>query len=55
MVVIFGAGRLQELYYMKLRNSSHIKVDPSIDVSRLNKNKDVTSVIPYDISKLINV
>lgn len=51
VIVMFGAGRFQEWYQMRLGNFSYIAVDPNIDTKQLERNRNVRSVVPYDMTK----
>ena len=48
VIIIFGAGRFQEINDMKLDDFSYIAIDPNIDVTRLNKWKRTLRIVPYD-------
>lgn len=51
VIVIFGAGRFQEINEMKLDQFSYIAIDPQIDVTRLKRHKHAKMIVPYDVSR----
>lgn len=50
VIVIFGAGRFQELSKMRTSEFSYIAVDPVIDVSSLHKRSRNLRIVPYDMN-----
>lgn len=50
VIVIFGAGRFQELNKMKMSEFSYIAIDPAIDVSSLHKRSKRLRIVPYDVN-----
>ena len=50
LIVIFGAGRLQEWRQMLIANFSYIVVDPEVDVSILSRVAKKVAVVPYKFS-----
>ncbi|KAI6986058.1 hypothetical protein KC359_g8918 [Hortaea werneckii] len=48
VIVIFGAGRFQELSEMKTSEYSYIAIDPSIDISNLSRRLKKLRITPYD-------
>lgn len=48
VIVVFGAGRLQELNEMKTSNFSYIVIDPMIDFATVIKRLNRMTVVPYD-------
>ncbi|KAI1291209.1 hypothetical protein F5Y03DRAFT_44990 [Xylaria venustula] len=55
VIVVFGAGRFQEWYQMKLGSFSYIAIDPNIDVAQLERNKNIKSIVPYDPNKGLSI
>ena len=54
VIVVFGAGRLQEIYQMKLGDFSYIVVDPNIDFSIVTKRMRRFRISPYDVTASMN-
>jgi DNA-directed RNA polymerase subunit K/omega len=50
VIVVFGAGRLQEWRQMLVANFSYIVIDPEIDVSILSRVAKKVTVMPYNFS-----
>ena len=48
VIVIFGAGRLQEVVQMKVGKFSYILVDPKLDVTILKRKARRLRITPYD-------
>lgn len=48
VIVIFGAGRFQEVNQMRLESFSYIAIDPEIDVTVLTKRSKRIRVVEFD-------
>lgn len=50
VIVIFGAGRFQEVSEMRLSDFSYIAIDPEIDITSLNRRAKRATIVPYDVN-----
>ncbi|KAH7001767.1 hypothetical protein B0J12DRAFT_558181, partial [Macrophomina phaseolina] len=50
VIVIFGAGRFQEMREMKLTSYSYIAIDPEIDIEPLRKRMKKVRIMAYDLN-----
>ena len=48
VIVIFGAGRFQEINEMRTRDFSYIAIDPEIDIETLSRRAKRLTITPYD-------
>lgn len=48
VIVMFGAGRFQEINEMRTDNYSYIAIDPNIDVNNISKRMKRLRIVPYD-------
>jgi len=49
VIVIFGAGRFQEMNEMNNEEFSYIAIDPELDISLLSKRMKKMRITPYDM------
>lgn len=50
VIVIFGAGRFQELNEMRTSEFSYIAIDPEIDIKTLSRRMKRLAIRPYDVN-----
>ena len=48
VIVIFGAGRFQEINEMRTKDFSYIAIDPEIDIETLSRRAKRLTITPYD-------